>query len=250
MIGANYAYPQASSRSYNLPATIPDLGLWLKGDAGITLVSGAVDVWADQSGNGRDYSAPGASNRPGLTTLNGLPVLTLDGTDDYLLGNAASLNLAQAVSGITMIAVVKYASASIQRVFGLSDSTGATNTRTLLGVSATQWQTGGRRLDADGVVVLSGGTANANFVVQVGILRYSVATGAVFVNGASQVDTAFQTAGNTSNTASQRSVIGCGLNLANFLSGNLAELIVYRRAITPTERQSVESYLMQKWGIV
>jgi hypothetical protein len=231
------------------PRLIPDLGLWLKGDAGITLVSGAVDVWADQSGNGRDFSAPASGNRPGLTTLNGLPCLSFDGTDDYLLGNAANGNLAQNVSGFTMIAVVRYAVSNQQRCFAASTPT-ANNVRCLLGVSTTQWQVGGRRLDAVGAEILSGGTVNNNFVVHSGVLRYSVATAGTFINGASQVDTAFLTAGNTVNTASARSIVGGGANLTNFLSGNLAELIVYRRAITPTERQSVESYLMQKWGIV
>jgi hypothetical protein len=251
MYAYGYGYPMGSqSNPAYIPPSIPNLGLWLKADAGVTLVGGAVDAWADQSGNGRNFSAPVAANRPAYSgTLNGLPVLTFDGSTDYLTGNAASLTLAQNVTGITMIAVVKYLASTQQRVFGLSNGLSVNNPRALLGVSTTQWQVGGRRLDADGAVNISGGTSSANWVVQSGVIRYSLATAGVFINGASQSDSAFQTAGSSSDTASLISIIGGGTNLANFLQGDLAELIVYPRAITPSEQTQVENYLMQRWGI-
>ena len=249
MYGYGYSYPSNPQGGGNIPTAIPDLGLWLKADAGITLVGGEVDAWADQSGNGRNFSAPGATNRPAYSgTRNGLPVLTFDGTTDYLSGNAASLNIARNVSGVTMIAVVKYGAAAVQRAFSTRINT-AGGTRTLLGVSATQWQTGTKRLDADSDVLIAGGTANANYVVQSGVLRYSVATAGIFINGVSQVDTAFQTAGNSSDTDSNATFVGASIVPGSFLNGDLAELIVYRRAITPDERTQVENYLRHKWAI-
>jgi hypothetical protein len=247
MYGYGYSYPNNPQGGAN-PTAIPDLGLWLKADAGVTLVGDAVDVWADQSGNGRNFSAPGATNRPAYSaTLNGLPVLTFDGSTDYLQGNAATLDIARNVTGVTMIAVVKYGAGATQRSIGISDN--SMGARCLLGVSATQWQTGGKRLNADIAVVISGGTVNTNYVVHTGILRYSVATAGIFINGASQVDTAFQTAGNSQDLNSANTYVGCAANVTGFLSGDIAELIVYRRAITPTERTQVENYLMQRWGI-
>lgn len=249
MLSLSYTYPFPTGSGGARPESIPDLGLWLKADAGITLVGGNVDVWADQSGNGRDFSAPAGANRPGLTTLNGLPCLSFDGSTDYLQGNAASLTIARNVPGVTMIAVVKYGASATQRCF--STRVGAPGgTRTLLGVSTTQWQTGTRRLDSDSDVIVAGGTVNTNAVVQTGILRYSVATAAVFVNGVSQVDTAFQTPGNSADINSDATFVGSSIIPGSFLNGLFAELIVYRRAITPAERISVESYLMQKWGVM
>ena len=119
----------------------------------------------------------------------------------------------------------------------------------MLGVSTTQWQTGGKRLDAETATVVSGGTANNNYVIQSGVLRYSVATAAVFVNTASQVDTAFLTAGNSENTPSNNAYVGVSTNLTGFMSGDIAEVIIYQRAISDEERNSVELYLSQKWGI-
>jgi hypothetical protein len=245
-----YGYPTGGGNRGSLPSDIPNLGLWLKADAGITLVGGAVDAWADQSGNGRDFSAPALANRPAYSgTINGLPVLTFDGTDDYLSGNASSLNIAQNVNGLTIIAVVKTGLDTLQRYVCVGSGTSLTQARAAIGVTTTQWELAGRRLDADSLQTLTGGVDNTNYVIQSAMFRYSVATAGLFINSASQVDSAFQTAGNTSNTASLRFVLGCNINLANFLVGDIAEVIIYQRAISVAERNSVERYLSVKWGI-
>jgi len=241
---------QAGASFADTPRLIPNLGLWLDAGVGVTLVSGAVDAWADQSGNGRNFSAPGATNRPAYSgTLNGLPVLTFDGSTDYLLGGASSLSIAQNVSGLTVIAVVKYATGVSQRVAGISTGAGATGVRHQPGVSTTAYTMSGRRLDADGLQTITGGTVTASPIIHSSVVRYSVATAGIFVNSASQVDTAFLTAGNTSNTASLRFTIGCSLDLNQFVNGDIAEFIVYQRAISVAERNSVERYLSVKWGI-
>lgn len=67
-----------------MTAEISDLQLLLT-DEGITLVSGDVDTWADQSGNARDAFAPTASNRPGFANqINGITVPTFGGAPEYL----------------------------------------------------------------------------------------------------------------------------------------------------------------------
>jgi hypothetical protein len=241
---------QAGGAFGDTPQLIPNLGLWLKADAGVTLVGGAVDGWADQSGNGRDFSAPGATNRPAYSgTLNGLPVLTFDGTDDYLNGNAASLNLAQNVNGLTIIAVAKYGASAIQGLVSIGTGSVLGAGRSAIDVTATQWRLSGRRLDGDSFGSVAGGTTSAVPVIQSGVFRYSAGTAGVFINSVSQNDGAFQTAGATSNTASLRFVIGCVINLSSFLNGDIAEVIIYQRAISVEERNSVERYLSVKWGI-
>jgi hypothetical protein len=241
---------QAGGAFGDTPQLIPNLGLWLKADAGVTLDTGAVQAWADQSGNGRDFSAPAPTNRPAYSgTLNGLPVLTFDGGTDYLAGNAASLNIAQDVNGLTIISVVKYGAGATQRIVSIGNGVSLVGSRAFMGATATQWDLGGRRLDADTATVVSGGTSNTNPVIQSSVFRYSLATAGVFINSASQVDTTFQTADNTSDTASLRFVIGCAINLSNILNGDLAEVIIYQRAISVEERNSVERYLSVKWGI-
>jgi len=250
MYAYGYGYPMISDSGGNTPTTIPNLGLWLRADAGVTLVGGAVDVWADQSGNGRNFSAPASANRPAYSnTLNGLPVLTFDGSTDHLTGNAASLGIARNVSGLTMIAVVKYATGGADQRLCLIGANLAANVRASISSVSSQYRTSGRRLDSDSAQGSNAGTVTGNFAIQAGIFRYSVATAGVGVNSVVS-DFAFQTAGNTSDTDSVRTAIGVDLQLtSNFLNGDIAEIIVYQRAISVEERNSVERYLSVKWGI-
>ncbi len=66
------------------------LKLWLRGDLGVTLVSGKVSLWADQSGNGNDYAQSVALARvTPATAINSqatLHGLGAGGNNNYLLG--------------------------------------------------------------------------------------------------------------------------------------------------------------------
>jgi hypothetical protein len=43
--------------------------------------------------------------------------------------------------------------------------------------------------------------------------------------------------------------IGRGYNDNTFFTGDVAEVLVYTRAITPSERQAVDQYLAGKYGL-
>jgi hypothetical protein len=62
------------------------LALWLRADTGVTAVNGAVSLWADQSGSRRDATQETAARRPLLVVdaVRGRPALRFDGTDDVL----------------------------------------------------------------------------------------------------------------------------------------------------------------------
>lgn len=85
-----YNLPAVSVAPFS-PSDLLNLEAWYKADAGITTVSSAVSVWADQSGNGRDVTQGVVSSRPayGSVTLNGINVLSFDGTE-FL--NSASIS--------------------------------------------------------------------------------------------------------------------------------------------------------------
>jgi hypothetical protein len=243
---------QAGGAFGDTPLLIPNLGLWLKADAGITLVGGAVDGWADQSGNGRDFSAPALANRPAYSgTLNDLPVLTFDGSTDYLNGGANALTICTSLTVLTIITALKYGASATQRAFAISAGNAATAGRVSMGVSTTQYELGARRLDSDVTfTTIAGGTPTTSPTIHSSVVRFSAGTGAIFANGASQVDTTLTTAGTSDATNSLRVLVGVGTTLSGtFMSGDIAEIIVYQRAISVEERNSVERYLSVKWGI-
>lgn len=64
------------------PTQVSGLALWLEADRGVTLTSGKVSTWADQSGNGRDFTQSTASVRPTVGTggPNNLPYIIGGGT--------------------------------------------------------------------------------------------------------------------------------------------------------------------------
>src|SRR5262245_16371433 len=68
------------------PVMLSGLKLWLRADMGITLNSGNVSAWADQSGSVQDFVQGTANKQPAwsATSMNGRPGITFDGSNDCL----------------------------------------------------------------------------------------------------------------------------------------------------------------------
>jgi hypothetical protein len=69
------------------PTTLVGLKCWLRPGVGVETTAGAVTTWRDQSGNGKDLPALGASNtRPAYQSDagDGRPAVFFDGINDYL----------------------------------------------------------------------------------------------------------------------------------------------------------------------
>ena len=64
------------------PLQLPGLALWLRADQGVTLTSGKVSLWADQSGNGNDVVQNTGANQPTLSTnaIGGRSAINFAGT--------------------------------------------------------------------------------------------------------------------------------------------------------------------------
>lgn len=65
------------------PTEVSGLVCWLRADRGVTLTSGAVSTWADQSGNGHDFTQSTSSDRPTVSyadsNFNDKDALAFDG---------------------------------------------------------------------------------------------------------------------------------------------------------------------------
>ncbi|MFM6272695.1 MAG: hypothetical protein ACKPFA_40420, partial [Dolichospermum sp.] len=75
-------------RKLRTPAQIStDLWLDAADSSTITLNGSTVSQWNDKSGNGRNAIQATATNQPAYTAngLNGKPVLTFDGINDFLV---------------------------------------------------------------------------------------------------------------------------------------------------------------------
>lgn len=74
---------------------IAGLSLLLRADAGITQSGGIVTAWADQSGNEKHAAGVGGSSDPSFvaSAVNGLPAVSFDGVDDRMQGGSLITSL-------------------------------------------------------------------------------------------------------------------------------------------------------------
>lgn len=224
----------------NVPQTTSNLVLWLRGDAGLTIDgSNKVSAWSDQSGNGHHALPATSTASPTLTmsALNGLPVVQFNsaGGTRLSISNSTLLNPS---AGVSVMAVVRRTSgATVARVlsktngstgYGLDFSNGTT-VRSLINNTSSASTTLAATIS--GVVAAIYSTTDGN---------------KIYVNGGAPVLATYSTA-IVSNTTS----VGLGGDAVggSYLDGEIAELLVFNKAITDDERKDVEAYLYEKYGV-
>jgi hypothetical protein len=241
--------------------------LWLDGndvdgdyDPGGSFLEGK--RWIDKSTqNNANAGQDIVSNRPTLT-LNGpnnLAVVRFDG-NDYMDVDSTAFDMLNGASGATLFAVLMTETLSSQRVFMISTDQ-SQRTRAGLNLFDTfgtnisgtgDFGVAGRRLDEDPFQRIEGGTVElGKFNQYAGVLDYANSTVELFVNGNSETSSGgFQSTGLTSATNSENIRLGADAVLGDLragFQGEIAELIVYNRALNSIERGMVETYLEQKW---
>lgn len=101
-VGPTGRYPQGT-----LSPVLTGLKLWLRSDLGLTLASGVVSAWADQSGNGNNVSQSNASLRPAVTAgvANGIQGLTWTGSSGMgLTGSSGSVLTGSSARSVLIVA--------------------------------------------------------------------------------------------------------------------------------------------------
>ena len=213
------------------PSFSPDNISWiqrLESDAGITLVSGKVDVWADQSGNGRDVTAVSATNRPdyGLTQFNGIDVLTVNSTNLGRLSGAYGVTLSQPN---TMFVVAKFDSNNARF---LDNEYGAGLVASFRAGSSQVILSNGDDLDV----------ASA----------YPIAIYTLISNGATSVirENSVETTGNAGTNNRVGITIGSARNGAAQFTGTAAAFFTYQGVADATLIANMEAWLANKYGVV
>jgi hypothetical protein len=222
-------------------------------DSSITFNGNTVSEWRDLSGNGRHFAQATAASQPNGVdrTQNGKRVLDFDG-NRVLAGNAASLNIARAVGGVSIFFAGKWDALSGQAtgVF-ISRGDNAASGRCNIDYASqtSSFRLIGRRLDSDSAAILTP-AATTNAGVFAGIFDYENSDGFFRINGSTVASsTSFQTNGVTQDNDSVGISIGGIPGLLSGLDGFIGEVVIYRRALTVTEQQTLERYLGAKWGI-
>lgn len=222
-----------------IPATIPNLAVWLKADAGtyqdsarttLAVADGdPVGGWVDQSGAGSHASQLTSTKRPllKLATINGLPSLLFDAVDD-------GLATALALPAPYTIFVVEQCQAA------------GTTQRTVSAVGVNRIMSGARTggiVCYTGVVVANSTVARAALASGVNTLNVSSTATAFRMDG---VD---KTTGNGT-THNDWGTLSLGWESTGTEPANarVGEVIAYTRSLTLAEMQTIEAYLKARWG--
>lgn len=247
-IGLLLMLPFGIASAQTSPVPVNGLKLWLKGDSGVILSSGRVSKWTDQSGSGTNAVQTAASNQPLLigTAINGKPAVRFDGVGTFMTFNLP-------LNGLSAITLVLVAT-STQSLNG--GSSGVANAPLFWNETAS-WGTV-HLSPFQGVVRYRFGTGQLNnlpsFTRPLGIGNAPSVTVAVkngtaeslFVDG----NNVLTQTGKLASIANVKSTgnLGRGYNDNTYFGGDVAEVLVYNRALTDSERQAVEAYLRGKYA--
>ena len=246
-------YTAPTPASVSIPAA--DLALWLRADLGVSLddTSRVCEI-DDLSGAGHDFRQLTAGSRPAMDVLGGQPALAVTGTQylqhDGVLG-------IDGASARTIVIVVQLDATAARSTFFFQGQAGTGGT--YLGPEANTFSTTGSRWGAyftnnaydTGLATSTGATvyvwATDSMTAGQPILSHLT----VRANGAAQTLT--RTAGGTGNTniesfaGATYTWIGSGATAgADF---QMAEALVWSRALSGVELGQVETYLMGRYGI-
>lgn len=251
-----------SASGAELPPVAGLLSRWHAAD--LALADGApVAIWADSVG-GVTVSQQSPTRQPtyqaNVASLGGQPAVSFSRATGQWLTAASSdgsvpPGYLSGVSGVTVFVVMttKPTISGAMTSFFASTGTSGTAARVLTQVtSGSQAGIASRRLDTDALVSVNSpasAVGGGRAYVLTGLLDLTGNQGRQYVNGQWALAKALSGAGVMSATGSQRVAIGVNGSDANAMDGAIAELLVYRSALTPSERAQVHSYIQDTYGI-
>lgn len=224
---------------------IPRSGLitWLMANEGITLASGNVSVWNDRSGQNNHGTQSNSSNRPGYSSsaINDLQAVTFNGSSQFL---SLPPGYSTFTSGASIFVVLRPNSVSAgARVIDLGNGATSDNVNIQLPTS-----TGASMYVYNGSTPSSVTSSSAITLGKFQLLEaiHNGSTTATILTNALQG--AQSTSMNSiTNTVRSSNFIGQGSGGGNCFNGDIAEILVYNRAVTTLERSTIEAALISKY---
>lgn len=231
-----------------LPTNLPQgMSLWLAPDAGIVAgsTSHSVSEWTDSSGSGNNATQSNPTNQPTVVGgNNGQNALHFDGQNSFM-------NVNQPISGLAGMTVFMVSAAGVDHTpsSGCNAALSWTETAswgvTYFGTFQTnsQFRFGTTQTGNDNVWKIPFDWTDT---FALGEWEHNGTTDSMWFN--SQPVGTYT--GKFSALGGLTSDMSLGTGGANTrFKGDISEVIIYPRALTTTERQSVEQYLMTKYHL-
>jgi len=233
------------------PNKIAGLKLWLDAsDLGTIIESGGlVSEWNDKSINGINAVQLTGTSQPvtGTRTINGHNVMDFDGANDLMALDSQPITDTQARS----LFIVGFADNSVSQNFlvSLSDTGGPGGLYRITAEIGVRISGANRLFTADAVesgqAAIITATNEANSNIELNVSNFQIYKNGVLLTGGTSTNPTTAV-----NTNAGTAAIGDDAGGTNsLLDGVLAQLIIYDRVPSTFERQRVETYLANKWGI-
>jgi len=248
--GAGFDFPGKNWATYfTYTVQLPQDGMVLWLDAGEGTTHGSeVSEWKDQSVNGNDAEQASIANQPTYITNgpNNLPAVHFDGVDDHLIIDDL---LAGGESGRTIFIVAKSDTSNVgnKAIFALNGNVyGSTSARCYSITSEIYVRViGNMQFDEsfpnDFAILTIGNAENAKVNEIYG-----------WLDGIPLTTKACSNCNDILNIQGTMSSIGALVSTASTAyawDGDIAEIIVYNRALSDSERGFVETYLKVKYDL-
>ncbi|MCW5907959.1 MAG: PKD domain-containing protein [Chitinophagales bacterium] len=231
------------------PADIPNLTVWLRSDAGITFSSPptnppTVQQWNDISGNNNNASQATLASRPSFVSstalINNYPTVQFSGTSNFLAGPLlAGLD----TSSISIFAVLKANNGPTGGKVVFAAGTSSTGAAHYFGNNTMVFQNAGSN------VATTATFPNSGFPFGIaGMAKEFGVSAKLYWNGIERASSNnAAVCGAFTNTAYQVGK-GAGFTASQNLNADVAEIIVYKKALTNAERQLVENYIYNRYA--
>lgn len=233
------------SNSVFSPTMFDNLQFWLDASQLTGFTNGqALTTWVDKSTNAYSGTAIGGPTYQ-TNVINSLPIVRFNGSSQYVnFGNVLNMG----VSSLNMFAVYKQnTSGSPTAVFGKTSYRGNAGRWVLTRDPSTLFLFEGSSGGA------TAGYSDSSTSFQINSGGWDRTTITIFQNGTSAGTAPLVNSANLSN--SDPLVVGAypngsgGFPPQYYMNGDIAELLVYNRALSTPDRQTVEGYLAWKWGL-
>lgn len=243
------------------PRSIADMVLWLNASdtTKVTLDGTSVTAWASGVGSA-SVTQSVTNNAPtyesSVSGLNAKPALLFDGSNDILLNTSTGL-FATGEPAMTLIVAHRPAVATGNRcLFDVAQGSSYAGTGTIRRffsvasygtAGAPYWAFGGR----DAVYANSATSANTAYVHSLVLPSgsSSASNPAYYRNGTLSARSSAGADGTVTFTPDRFSIGSSSQGATEFYSGHIAEVLFYSRALSDSERLSIERFLGTKYGI-
>ena len=213
--------------------------LWLDAadDTTFSYSSGTtVSQWRDKSGLNNHSSQATVGNQPSRSTFqNSRKTVNFDGTNDFLDGTSV-LTLA---NGYTAFTIVKSSATGERDIITSRPYVQSAD------IYLYQQGSSGKLGNWSNVYTSNPISLNVWYLFSTNVS--SVGSETLYLNGSSQTSSSRS----LTNTRGYRvGAYDTGSSSGEYWSGEIAEILIFNRALSSTEMKQVHTYLGQKWGVV